>query len=193
MSEEATAKLKKVIVKKSKQIKSLSDQLKEEKRAYRTSNNIMESIEKKADKAALELRLLQSDLAVANEMATETLERAREEHNEELNKMKQQFKEEHNEELNKMKQQFKEDVRKERNFAKRKADDKLQKAKEEHSMVVRGLQNLLDEHKTELKQQCDDCHEQLESLERHWRKKLEFLADALISDINEKRSKRDKR
>ena len=132
----------------------------------------MESIEKKADEAALKLRLLQSDLAVANEMATETLERVREEHNEELNKMKQQFKE---------------DVRKERNFAKRKADEKLQKAKEEHSMVVRGLQNLLDEHKTELKQQCDDGHEQLESLERHWRRKLEFLADALVSDIGKEK------
>ena len=64
MSEEATAKLKKVIAKKSKQIKSLSDQLKEEKRSYRTSNMIMESTKKKADEAALKLRLLQSDLAV---------------------------------------------------------------------------------------------------------------------------------
>ena len=73
MSEEATTKLKKVIAKKLRQIKSLSDLLKEEKRAYRTSNNIMESIEKKADEAALKLRLLQSDLAVTDEMATKTL------------------------------------------------------------------------------------------------------------------------
>ena len=64
MSEEATAKLKKVVERKSRQIKSLSDQLKEEKRSYRTSNMIMESTKKKADEAALKLRLLQSDLAV---------------------------------------------------------------------------------------------------------------------------------
>ena len=80
LSEKATAKLKQMVERKSKQIKDLSDQLKEEKRSYRTSARIMDAIEKNTDKAALKLRLFLSDLAAAKEIANETIEREREDY-----------------------------------------------------------------------------------------------------------------
>ena len=147
----------------------LSNQLKENKRAYRIACSIMVEVKKKADDFRRRVRKLQSDLIAAKEMEDLTLEEEREQHRKILDGLK---------ELNK------EDIRGERQYAARWLQEKLDKVVEQHGMVQNSLQQTFDNYVSDSKQQHLDFIKQLQKLENQLRVKFNILEDGHVTEMS---------
>ena len=87
MKDESVQKLNRLLERKKAQVVDLSNKLKEEKRSHRVTMGLLNSIEKRADKASHELRGLQSDLIAVKECTEQTLKEAKEEHQKEMSEL----------------------------------------------------------------------------------------------------------
>ena len=124
-----------------KRIADLAANVMEEKKTSRLAFVLMDHIEKRANKAEDEMKLLQSDLVAAKECAAETLAQAKKEHEAELREAEQLHR-----------QELKKSVRADRRFSRRKADEKLQQARDEKDMVETNLKIALNVYKSKAKE-----------------------------------------